>query len=301
MALRRHDLNLLPILDALLRHRNVTRAGKELGLSQSAMSHALMRLRAQFDDQLLTPSGRGLMTTHRAEAISVELRQIIRLLEHLLDDAGFEPAESNRRFKVGTADHVALVFLPSFTARLAKLAPGVSIQVTWDTDEKTAKLRSNHLDLALVPRGTYSDPDLHSTTILVDDMVIIASENHSVIGDAIDLEAFRKLGFARMRMENLNLKTFVDLQLEYNQLQPTDSVLVTNFLLLPFVVSQTDYVSLVSRRLAEQLRKAAPIKILQAPFPTNRLYLDAYWSHRAHNDPAHRWFREQLIEECAGL
>ena len=85
MTLRRYDLNLLTVLDALLRHRNVTRAGKGVGLSQSATSHALTRLRDLFGDQLLEPSGRQMVLSHRAETLVQPLSRALDLLNSLFN------------------------------------------------------------------------------------------------------------------------------------------------------------------------------------------------------------------------
>jgi DNA-binding transcriptional LysR family regulator len=300
MSMRRYDLNLLPILDSLLRQRNLTRAGKELGLSQSAMSHALVRLRTQFKDRLLIPSGREMLLSHRAEAMAPALSEILGLCEHLLDTRSFDPATASRRFKIGTADYVALLFLPLFLARL-KETPGITLQVTWDRQEKPAKLRSNQLDLAIVPRGTFEDTDLHSETLLVDDLVVVTCLHNPEVGGTLDRETFLRLPHARMRLENTVVQNFSDIQLANNQIEPRDVVLVSNFLLLPFILRGTNLISLISRRVAEKLRESAEIKMFEPPFPTAKLYLDAYWSHRVHSDPGHQWLRSVLREVCAAI
>jgi len=296
MSLRRYDLNLLTVLDALLRHRNVTRAGKELGLSQSAASHALMRLRELFGDALLVPSGREMICTQRAEAIVEPLEGLLAQIERLLATDSFDPASAVRRFRLGTADYVALMVLPEVMRKIQDAAPRVTIHVTWAVKDVPAKLRSNLLDLAIVPRGLLRDDDLHAMPLFTDDLVVAACIDHPEIGETLDRETFERQPHASFRRENTAEKSFAETQLFQNRIQPQQSVMVSDFLLLPFILPGTRCITLIHRRLGERLRAAAPIKLLPPPFPTDRLFIEAYWSHEAHSDPAHRWFRTVLAE-----
>lgn len=299
MSLRRYDLNLLTALEALLRHRNVTRAGKELGLSQSATSHALIRLRQQFNDQLLVQSGREMLLTHRAETIFGPLEGALQALERIVEQKKFDPSTSVRRFKVGTADYVAFLTVSKLMQELEQTAPGVTLHVTWAEKDIQRKLRANELDVALIPRGHVEDDDLHSQTLFTDDLVVIASADHPEIGTTLDRATYERLPHARFRRDAGGGKSFADIQLLHNQLQPSAAVLVSDFLLLPFVISGTRCVSLIHRKLAEGLKESARIRILEPPFATAKLHVEAYWSHAAHSDPGHRWFRQILFGACS--
>lgn len=301
MTLRRYDLNLLAVLDALLRHRNVTRAGKEVGLSQSATSHALTRLRELFGDQLLEPSGRQMLLSHRAETITQPLGRALDLLNSLFDARGFDPATSIRQFNVGTSDYVAILVLPSFAKNLSACAPGVVTHFTWAEKDIAKKLRASQLDLALVPHGTLSDEDMHSHPLFTDDLVVIASADNPEIGDSLDAETYERMPHARFKREQSGGQSYADLQLQHSGLNVEASILVSNFLLLPFAISGTKCLALLHKRLAERLRDTAGIKVLKPPFPTTQLHVHAYWSHAAHSDPAHKWFRTQLFEICEAL
>ena len=301
MTLRRHDLNLLPILDALLRHRNVTRAGKELGMSQSATSHALMRLRGQFGDPLLVRNGRETVLTHRAQAIAEPLAGILEVLDRLMATERFDPSTGVRRFKIGTADYVALVVLPRLANRLEQVAPKVSVHVTWAVKDVPEKLRSNQLDLALVPRGTVTDASLHSQGLFTDEMVVVVGAKNRAIGETLDYETYTRLPHAVLQHDNTSVRSFATIQEAENQVHANEALVVSDFLLLPFVIAESGYISLLHRRLAERLRRAAQVRIFPPPFPTATLNVDAYWSHAAHSDPGHRWFRELVAEICADL
>lgn len=301
MTMRRHDLNLVPVLDALLRHKNVTRAGQELGLSQSATSHALTRLRDQFDDRLLIASGNELLLTHRAESMTGLLADTMQMLEKLLEIDDFDPALVSRRFKIATADYVAHLILPSLIREITSTAPSVTVQVAWDNETTAARLRDGQLDIALLPRGSIESSDLHVETLYADDLVAIAALDHPEIGDTLDLQTFMRLPYAAFRREDAPEKSFADRQLQQNQLSPREAVLVSDFLVLGFVVASTQCVSLLPRRVAEKLRDASRLRIFQAPFATEQLHIQAYWSHKAHSDGGNRWFRDILAQVCSGL
>lgn len=300
MTLRRYDLNLLPVLDALLRHRSVTRAGQELGLSQSATSHALTRLRDLLNDQLLVASGNEMQLTQLAKAMAGSLGGALETLESLLDREAFDPATSRRHFRIGTGDYVALLLLPELLPRIGRIAPGVTLQITWDTDDMAHKLRTKRLDFAVLPRGALPDEDLHMRSLYADELVIATAQDHPEVGDTIDLDTFLRLPYASFQLENDNIKSFAHTELENNRLHPRQSLLVSNFMLLPFILSGSRHVALLPRRFAERMRESARIKLLTPPFPTSTLHIAAYWSHLAHSDPGHRWLRRQLFES-AGL
>jgi len=298
MTLRRYDLNQLPVLDALLRHRNVTSAGAELGLTQSATSSALGRLRVQFKDPLLVRDGRKLQLTRRAEALIEPVAAALEQMRRLLEADAFEPARATRRFYLGTADYVSLLVLPHLVRDLDRVAPMVSVQTNWAGDGMSAELRSGELDLALVPRGSLDDENLLSAPLFEDEMVVAACAANQEIGEQLTLETYLRLPHAEFRNASPAARSFAERQLAHNRLERQSTVLVSEFLLLPLILPGTRLVCLIHRRLGEKIAAVAPIRLLPAPFPTDRIHLRAYWSHAADSDAGHRWFREHLIRMC---
>src|SRR5882672_6931135 len=124
------NLNLLPVLDALLAERSVSRAGTRLGLSQPAVSNALAQLRELLGDPLLVRKGAGMAPTERALALAGPLRAALLALEQGLEPAAtFDPAKTERDFTIMTNDFVAFAMLPRLLPRLEREAPGVRLQV----------------------------------------------------------------------------------------------------------------------------------------------------------------------------
>jgi DNA-binding transcriptional LysR family regulator len=300
MTLRKYDLNLLTILDALLRNRSVTKAGLELGLTQSAVSHALIRLREQFDDKLLVPSGRSMTLTHRAEALLGPLAELLQIAERIVSAEEFDPATAIRRFKIGMGDFVAFLLLGEVVERLQAAAPNITLQVTWAGRDIASKLLLSDLDLAIVPEFNTSDR-IHSQRLFTDEFVLIAARDHPAVKNKIDLETFQSQCYATFRHDETGSSSFVDLQLVKQQIATPKTLLVPNFLLLPFVVSTTHCVALVGRRMARKMAELIPIKLIRPPFDLPTMQVNAYWSHRAHSNPGHQWFRHQLAAVCKEL
>src|SRR4051812_4402235 len=146
------DLNLMVVLQALLAERNVTRAARRVGLSQSAASHALGRLRQALGDPLLVRSGRRLDLTPRAVALLPPLeRGLLELASAVVGEPRFDPRTARRSFTMSMADYGQAVLLPPVLARLRRQAPGFDLTVVAFPD--TLELMdSGKVDLALLAR-----------------------------------------------------------------------------------------------------------------------------------------------------
>src|SRR3954452_5979437 len=106
------DLNLLRVLDALIEERSVTRAGARLGLSQSAVSHALNRLRYALQDELLVRGPDGMRPTPRGAELAPGVRQALTQLRMALTAGPFVPAQSDRRFTIACNDYSSVALIP---------------------------------------------------------------------------------------------------------------------------------------------------------------------------------------------
>src|SRR5678815_4147371 len=123
------DLNLLRVLDVLLEERSVTRAGARLGLTQSAVSHALNRLRFVLNDELFTRGPTGMQPTQRAVDMGPQVHAALNQLQAALSPADFEPATSERRFSVVAGPYASAILVPPVVGRLAVAAPHVDLAI----------------------------------------------------------------------------------------------------------------------------------------------------------------------------
>ena len=123
------DLNLLRVFDALLDERSVTRAGDRLRLSQSAVSHALGRLRLTLDDELFVRRSTGMEPTPRALEIGPALHTALLQMQTALAPAGFDPATTERRFTISAGPYGCAVLMPLVVHTLQEQAPGSTLHI----------------------------------------------------------------------------------------------------------------------------------------------------------------------------
>jgi DNA-binding transcriptional LysR family regulator len=143
------DLNLLRTFDALMRHRSVTRAANQLGVTQPAISHALARLRKLLNDPLFIRSPSGLQPTVRSEEIAVGIRRGLHELRDALAPTSFDPATAERHFTLATTSYFNALIVPNLVERVRRDAPRISLRFVSSNDMLAASLDTGEIDLAL--------------------------------------------------------------------------------------------------------------------------------------------------------
>ena len=159
MDIRAIDMNLLVVFDAMIEHRSVTRAGEAIGLSQPAMSAAVARLRAWFDDPLFVKTGAEMKPTPRALELAPPVRRVIETVKgEILQRAGFDPGKTDRTFTIITPDIGEVNFLPKLLARLSVSAPGAQLR----TIARSRPAAAEALESGLAELAVGYFPDLGS-------------------------------------------------------------------------------------------------------------------------------------------
>src|SRR5258706_6365493 len=164
------DLNLLRVFEALIEERSATRAGSRLGLTQSAISHALNRLRYVLKDELFVRGPDGMQPTERAAEIAPRLRQGLLQLQLALAPTEFVPELSDRRFTLTCTEYAGAVLMPAFIARLRSAAPYASLNVLPSNLGVAESLRSGRADIAIgsfrrIPECAASEPLLNESRV----------------------------------------------------------------------------------------------------------------------------------------
>lgn len=192
--LRDVDLNLLLVLLVVLEERNVTRAAERLGKTQSAISHALGRLRAQLGDELLVRAGGVMAPTPQAEALLPEVRQILDAVDVLLAPSGaIDPATISRTFQLAISDLAAQVMLPNLLALAAREAPGASLRLNAASTQLSIQLHAGALDAACITAPEPSPGLIISP--LIEERLVSASLGAGQLV-ALPARAARALGLA---------------------------------------------------------------------------------------------------------
>ena len=295
------NLNLLPVLDALLAERSVSRAGARLGLSQPAVSNALSQLRELLKDPLLVRKAGGMVPTERALALSGPLRAALLALEQGLEpSATFAPATAERDFTIMTNDFVAYAMLPRLLPRLQREAPRVRLQVrAWQEHLVPPDLARGDADLVLgfnrgLPAGH------HATPMFDDRFVFVARRGHPLVRGKITLATYTKLAHIIVSQEP-NARGVVDDVLAQRGLTRNVALRVSHFLLVPPIIATTDYVAALSEIVARPMAERLPLQLLKMPIEAGGATVQLMWHERTAASPAHAWLREVVAEVGRGI
>lgn len=303
MNLRTLDLNLLRVLDALVRERHVTRAAERLHLSQPAMSNALNRLRAAIDDPVLVRGKGGMVPTPRALALAEPVGAALASLEQALRAGqAVVPAELQLTLTVAMADYYGLILLPPLLNRLRALAPGVKVSVLPLNPATVSRdLAQGRIDLALGILRQLVPDDLHSAFVFADDFVCIARRDHPVIKGRLGLRQFTALPHALISPRGGSFVGVVDEELARQGLKREVVVSVPHFMLLPPLIRATDLIGTMPRRLARHAAAGGELQLLKPPLPLEGYEVHQVWHPRTDADPVQTWLRGVVAETAAGL
>lgn len=297
--LRGIDLNLLVILRALLHERHVTRAARRLGLSQSAVSHALSRLRELYTDPLLVRRGRALEPTPRALSLLPELEQGLSQLEGTLRaPESFDAHKERRRFTVGAADYFQGSLGP-LLQHISREAPGFQLSFVSFTST-LEPLDSGQADLALLV--TSALPSGYSARrVLSDGFVCMSRKRHPArFGKRLTLAQYLEARHLVVAPGG-TAGSLVDTELERRGHQRQVAASVSSFLAAPLVVSQCDLLSTGPALLWRLLAPRYEVKLSALPFRLPRFEMDLVWHSRRDAEPAHAFLRQAIAKALAAL
>lgn len=302
MNLQSFDLNLLKVLDALLRDQSTTRAGERIGLSQPAVSAALGRLRAAFDDPILVRDGQTLRPTEFALTLVTPLQHLLEDTGRLLKRPAFDPATATDVFRLFAADFFTEMLLPDLTARLERDAPGVTLRFSDAISAKTSDdIREGRVDLVILPAHALA-PWLDSEMLFRAEFCIVARRGHAELARhgitpdrPMPIDVYCQLRHAVFRV--IEEQPEVEDQVLARAGRTLNVVLsVPSFTAVWRAVAATDLVGMIPRRLAERVAGAAGLEIYPMPFSMPRAELCQAWHRRNTSARGLMWFRAQVAE-----
>ncbi len=295
--LRGLDLNLLRVLDALLRERHLTRAAKGLGLSQPAASHALARLREHMGDPLFVRSSAGLEPTPRAAALAPKLRgAMLALSECVTGMPVFDPRTARTTFTLSTADYGSFVLVPPLLEHLSRQAPGVNVWVRSVREDTFAELARGDADVHAGPisQGAMA-PGIHMEPLFEEEFVCVVRKDHPRVRGSLDLDTYADLPHVFVAPRGTP-GGIVDQVLAKHRRKRRVAIAVPQFLLAPFLVAKSDMVLTIGRRVAEDFAAMLPLRVLPPPITIPPFVTQLVWHERTQGDPAHQWFRAQIMD-----
>jgi len=294
------DLNLVVALDALLAERHVTRAAARLGITQSAASHALSRLRDVLGDPLLVRGAGGAMVpSAMAQRLAPQLRKVLEDLASVLRGDSFDPATARRTFRIGASDYVELVLLPQLSARLARLAPGIDLWVHTFEDWGDAELASGKLDCVLAPPRRAARPSgMFEKVVLHESFTCVMRAGHPLAGSRLTLARYCELPHIMVAPRGTP-GSFVDDALASLGRTRRVALAVPHFLVVPYIVAATDLVATLASRVAALFATTLDLAIAAPPIAIAKFAIALAWHERNHHDAAQRWLREQIAAAAA--
>lgn len=296
-ALRRLDLNLLPVLEALLRTGSVTQAAAELHLSQPAVSHALSRLRQALGDPLFVRASTGLVPTAWCRQLGPTLQRLLgEVAGALLCRPAFDPAEARRTFTLGMTDYVALLLLPPLLERLRQQAPHLALNVRLVEQPEWQALELGEVELAVLLQ-VEDRPGLLQRQLFADEFLCLVRADHPLVGRQLTLERYLELSHLLISPQGQG-QGFVDAALAQRGLSRHIALRVPYFLAAPLIAARTDLVLTLPARVARVFAAHFPLRVVALPLELGGFAMHQVWHERHHNDPGHAWLRGLMQEVC---
>lgn len=292
--LRRIDLNLLVILDALLGEQHVTRAAERLHLSQPAVSHALARLRDLLGDPLLVRAGSGLVPTARALELAAPLAETLAQVQSLLAPNTFDPASARRTFRLAMSDYGAAIILPGLIRTLRTEAPGIDLQISHASREGMVEgLLNGDIDLAA---GVLPElpGDLRSTPLFEERYVCLLDCQSLPAGGVLDLPTYLSRPHVLLEMRGSGTPE-IERTLTALRERRRVAVSLPHWSVAPRFISGTDLILTVASRALNEVDDESLI-VVPPPFEIAPFTFVSAWHKRRGGDQALNWLNQRIGE-----
>jgi DNA-binding transcriptional LysR family regulator len=312
VSLNKLDLNLLRVFCAVMEENSVLRASQRVCLSQSAVSHALARLRGMLDDELFVRTPTGMKPTARALAMAPLVREAWRSLEAAIGSPRFEPKKSARQFTIAAGELVTTVVVPALLEQLRREAPFVNLTIRTDSGiDLMEQIQLGKIDAAI---GIFSQvPErLRSLQLFTFDDVLVTCASMRL--GKLSLDTLSELNLAAVSLHN-EYDGLADVQGGHRGLSRRSemfdraaldgaafesrrgmsiALLVPHFLALPALLAQNNLAAIAPRPLAQSLACMHPLSIHELPYKTSPAAVDVLWHQRNEKDPPQAWLRDIL-------
>lgn len=293
--LRKIDLNLLVIFEALYATGNTSRAAERLGMSQPAVSNALNRLRDLIGDPLFTRTPRGIKPTSKARELIQPVRESLGVISRqLTSNDTIDLSTYKRLFRIIIIDVLEPIIMPSIVRTITTQAPGIAIECVQGTARFAEDIKEGVIDLACFafPVDT---TDIVVKAILPIDLVVVSRRDHPAIKKPLDMETFGRLPQIAAGRELRGL-TGVDKATVAKGITRHTPYMVAKIWSMPPMIERTDLIGMLPRRFAEEIAGNFDLDIHELPveMPDQHIYM--LWHVNSEHDPGHKWLREAMLQ-----
>lgn len=291
----RLDLQLLRALCAIVETRSVSRAADLLGITQPAASYLLGRLRDELGDTLFLKSNKGMVPTPRTLAIYQEVRRGLDILDSAMGPSGFDPAHSDRNFRLAMSDIGEMVFLPPILQRLQLVAPRVTVEIS----QVPLLQLPRALDVGDIDFGIGNLPEICSETsyktVFREHYVCLLRKEHRSIKKTLSRKLFEAADHIIV-VSPFTGHHSVERSLLENGIRRKPALKIANYTSVPNVVLQTDLLVLIPSRVARIFEATHGLRSLPPPVRVPPFDVRVHWSARHETNEGHRWMREILFD-----
>ena len=289
------DMRLLAIFDEIYKTKSVSRAGQNLELAQTSVSLALSRLRRHFNDPLFVRTSKGMEPTPHAKELVKPLRQALQILQaSTRQQVVFDPARSERRFRISMTDFSHLEFLPSLINRVNELAPSVQIEILRIAPETANFLESGESDLAVgfMPE---LDAGFFQQNLFQQNFACVVRKEHPRIGAWMTRSIYQRESHVVITAAGTG-QNLVDKTLVQHGIKRKIALSLPTLPGLGNLLANTDLVATAPVRVAQTLMRIAHVKVLATPIEFPSFMIKQHWHERYQHDPANRWLRSQIAD-----
>jgi len=288
------DLNLLPVFEAMLVEQNVTAAASHVGLTQSAMSNALGRLRQHFDDPLFVKTKTGMLPTPRAQELAGPIRHALALIRATAaEHERFDPLTSDRTFRIYMTDVGEMRFLPKLMEHLRSIGAKIKIETCQiQADELADRMTLGEVDLAL---GYLPDVSGAIERLPLFEERYVCVTRDDVLDTNLTLERF--VTSPHVAIESLGSgHALFERALQREGIALNVALRVPHFVVIPMIVERTDLMVTLPATVAELIAKPMNLRIHPLPIKFPNFEVSLYWHPLFANDPPIAWMRSVLTE-----
>lgn len=295
MDFRRIDLNLLLVLDALLKDRSLTSVARRLSISQPTVSYSLKKLREFFGDELFVRTASGMQPTPKSLELSAPLGRMIAILGgEILNPPQFDPSTSSRSFVINTTDIGEMVFMPPILKRLREFAPKASVEcVCLEPRELGHAMGEGGIDLAIGYMPELTGSGIRVQSLFEHPFVCLMRDGHPKIRGEMTLKQYSAAqhialvgeGHSQKKFETMIRKSGIFRQVAFRS---------QHFMNIPFIVRDSDLIATVPKVIAVAFAQLPGLRALWPPFAIPPIPIKQYWHHKVGNDPAQIWLRKTM-------
>ncbi|MGE0767875.1 MAG: LysR family transcriptional regulator [Hyphomicrobiaceae bacterium] len=288
------DLKLLSIFETVLSECSFSRAGRRLGMTQSAVSQAIARLRPMFNDELFERTGRGVRPTPRARELEAPIRAALRLLRNSVDSkAAFDPHMAVRTFFVAMQAHVAEAFALQLYASVPPDSMLRLYVVQTGGRDVESGLRYGEPEVAIT-RDSIDAEGFRNELLYTEDVVVVARRNHPQISRPLTWETYARLRHVAVSLSSPSETSRVDREFKRRGDRRIVPIAMPTPASALRVAEETELVCTLGHRLAAYFGSRQALEIHELPVSEMTLPMFMVWHDRFDNDRGHEWLRNRL-------